>query len=411
MPNIPVAAALEYEALRSIRRRALTQARRAWREVSPSYISESWSRVTPAVIAALSAAQVEAASVGVTYGAFALAEQGKWVAPHAFADPRAFGGGWSSSGARINEALALPAIRSKEAIAGGMTAIQSLSTGWQSLAGVVSMQIADAGRVAAGIDVAARPGTGYVRMLNPPSCDRCVVLAGKWFRWNAGFRRHPGCDCVHVVSTAGSTAGALAEGLIDDPYGYFNSLSEAEQDRRFGRFQAQAIRDGGDIYQVINSRRGRMGAFTTEGMSRRGHAGGLLRPGQRRMTPEAIYRLHPNRADALRVLREHGYILPGGQVPGGSLRGVVEGYGQLGRGGRAVGARRAIEEARRTGVRDPRSRYTMTAAERRLFDADLRYRAVLEGRNPLGRTPLTPQIAASVEADYRRWLLTGGQIF
>lgn len=410
MPNVPVAAALEYEALVSIRRKALAQARRAWREVSPAYISESWSRVAPTVATTLTAAQVEAASVGVTYGAFALAEQGRWVAPAAFADPRAFGGGWSSSGARIDEALAVPAIRTKQAIAGGAGASQALSSGWRSLAGVVAMQVSDAGRVAAGIDVAARPGTGYVRMLNPPSCDRCVVLAGKWFRWNAGFRRHPSCDCVHVISTAGSTEGALREGLVDDPYDYFRSLSEGEQDRMFGRYQAEAIRDGADIYQVINSRRGRMGAFTTEGTTRRGYAGGLLRPGQRRMTPEAIYRLHPRREDALRVLREHGYILPGGQVPGGSLRGVVEGYGQLGRGGRAVGARRAIEEARRTGVRTG-SRYTMTAAERRLFDAEARYTAVLQGRNPFGRAPLTPQIAASVEADYRRWLLTGGQVF
>lgn len=411
MPNVPVAAALEYEALVSIRRKALAQARRAWREVSPAYISESWSRVAPTVTATLIAAQVEAASVGVTYGAFALAEQGKWVAPTAFADPRSFGGGWSSSGAPLDEALALPAIRTKTAIAQGAGTMQALATGWQALAGVVSLQVADAGRVAAGIDVAARPRTGYVRMLNPPSCDRCVVLAGKWFRWNAGFRRHPSCDCVHVISTAGSTEGALREGLIDDPYDYFRSLSEGEQDRVFGRYQAEAIRDGADIYQVINSRRGRMGAFTTEGTTRRGHAGGLLRPGQRRMTPEAIYRLHPRREDALRVLREHGYILPGGQVPGGSLRGVVEGYGQMGRGGTRVGARRAIEEARRTGVRDPRSRYTMTAAERRLFDAEARYTAVLQGRNPFGRAPLTPQIAASVEADYRRWLLTGGQVF
>src|SRR5690606_31403613 len=97
-------------------------------------------------------------------------------------------------------------------------------------------------------------------------------------------------------------------------------------------------------------------------------------------------------------LREMGYILPGGQVPGGSLRGVVEGYGALGRGGTRIGARQAIEDARRTGYRTG-SRYTMTAAERRLFDAEARYMAVVQGRNPLGRTPLTPSIAASVEAD------------
>src|SRR5690606_23965723 len=33
----------------------------------------------------------------------------------------------------------------------------------------------------------------YVRMLTPPSCSRCTVLAGRWYRKNAGFARHPGC--------------------------------------------------------------------------------------------------------------------------------------------------------------------------------------------------------------------------
>lgn len=410
MADVPAAAGYYYASLRSIRRAAQTRARALWRQVAIDHLDDSWSRVAPLAVQAIASAQVEAAAAGATYGAFALAEQGSWVAPDAFVDPRSFGGGWSSSGARLEQTLSVPLIRTKEAVAAGAGTIQALSTGWNTLSGIVALQVADAGRVAAGIDVAARQSVGYVRMLNPPSCDRCAVLAGRWYRWNAGFRRHPGCDCVHVPSRTGSTAAALSEGLIDDPYAYFNSLDEAAQDRMFGRYQAEAIRDGGDIYQVVNSKRGRQGAFTTEGTSRRGYARSVLRPGQRRMTPETIYRLHPRREDALRVLREHGYILPGGQVPGGSLRGVVEGYGALGRGGTRIGAREAIEQARRTGVRTG-SRYTMTAAERRLFDAEARYKAVLEGRNPFGRSPLTPQIAASVEADYRRWLLTGGQVF
>ena len=73
--------------------------------------------------------------------------------------------------------------------------------------------------------------------------------------------------------------------------------------------------------------------------------------------------------------------------------------------------------------------------DRRLavYDAEQRYRMVLEGRNPyaspgFGSTPdpygqrlntrgagpsapLTPQIAAQVEKDYRRWLASGGQIY
>ncbi|MBK6887020.1 MAG: hypothetical protein IPH03_11745 [Tetrasphaera sp.] len=44
---------------------------------------------------------------------------------------------------------------------------------------------------------------GYIRVLSPPSCDRCSVLGGKWFKWNTGFARHPGCDCKHVPAGRG----------------------------------------------------------------------------------------------------------------------------------------------------------------------------------------------------------------
>ncbi|MFB4414252.1 hypothetical protein, partial [Pantoea sp. ANP04] len=119
-----------------------------------------------------------------------------------------------------------------------------------------------------------------------------------------------------------------------------------------------------------------------------------------------------SRADTLKALERNGYILPGGQDPLGSIIGQREGYGALGRGGTRVGAREAVLEARRTGERKPNDRYTMTEAERRLFDAQLRWDAVREGRNPhSSKKPLTPEIAAKVEKDFRRWLSTGGQVF
>ncbi len=104
----------------------------------------------------------------------------------------------------------------------------------------------------------------------------------------------------------------------------------------------------------------------------------------------------------------------------------------MGRGGTRKAASAAVDAARATGVRGA-ERYTMTAAERRLYDARMRWEMVLQGRNPyaspgfgstpdpyglgLNRTgagpaaPLTPQIAADVEAEYRRLLATNGHIF
>src|SRR5699024_1153215 len=200
---------------------------------------------------------------------------------------------------------------------------------------------------------------------------------------------------VHVASTVRSTEAAASEGLIEDPYEYFRSLDEAEQDRIFTKPGAQAIRDGADISQVVNARRGMTpnGNFTVEGTTRRGYAGSLLKRGQRRMTPESIYpQANGSRERAIELLKEHGYILPEGQVAGGALRGQREGFGALGRGGTRKAASQAVLEARRTGIRDPRNRYTMTEAERRVYDAQRRYEIALSGRSPytspgFGQTP------------------------
>ncbi len=221
------------------------------------------------------------------------------------------------------------------------------------------------------------------------------------------------CDCIHRPATAGSLAAARSEGLIQDPYEYFRSLSAAEQDRIFTRAGAQAIRDGADMGRVVNSRRGMTanGMFTSEGMGKRGFARQQLRPGQRRLTPEGLAQMYPDRAEYLAALREHGYLIPGGQDPLGSLKGAwYEGYGGLGRGGTRKAATAEVLRAQAAGVRSG-SRYTMTAAERRLYDAQTQWAAVLEGRNPWGKGPLTPQIAAAVEKNYRNQLTSAGQVF
>jgi hypothetical protein len=91
---------------------------------------------------------------------------------------------------------------------------------------------------------------GWVRMLNPPSCKFCVLLAGKFYRWNQGFQAAPGCDCRHIPSN-----GVRAGDLTVDPYAYFHSLDpRRSRTGLFGKADAQAIRDGADIYRVVNIR-------------------------------------------------------------------------------------------------------------------------------------------------------------
>lgn len=416
---IPKATREHYARMQDIQARAILLGR--------DHIGRS---VTPLFVAAVSTLQQSAAESGATYAAMTLAEQGSYTAPQAVTNTSAFAG-YASDGRALDSLLATPGIAVTNLRSSGMPVSQALSAGRGLMDRIMATQIADVARQAGGVDIASRQGVGYVRMVSPGACDRCQIQAGKWFRWNAGFLRHPLCNCVHVASHAGSIQGALDEGLVQDPYESFKGLSVADQDRIYGKANAAAIRGGADIRQVVNARRGMTanGLFTTEGTTVRGNAAGRLKPGQRRMTPELIYSQAKTREEALRLLEHHGYILPGGQIPTGSLRGQREGFGRLGGGGKRRAARESIEEARRTGVRDPRNRYTMTAAERRLYDSEQNYLTALGGNSPYTSPgfgnkpdpyglkpnrvirPVTQREMATAELEYRRMLSTGGQKF
>jgi len=325
MASIPPAIETHYGLVRQQEARALAVATHHWRRLGPNWIADAWRERIPAVTAAITTAQRTAATSALVSGALALGEQGQWAPPDGLVDPDAFAG-LAADGRNLDTLLRGPAITTRTLIADGMEPAQALAAGVRQLSMMVLTEVADAGRGAAGVQIAARPRVGYVRMLNPPSCSRCVVLAGRFYRWNQGFLRHPRCDCTHVPTMVTDQAEAFARGLIDDPYEAFNRMSEAEQNRIFTNAGARAIRDGADMYQVVNARRGMRyrGAFTSEGTSRRGWAGQILRKGQRRMTPETIYRLNPNREQAVEALRAQGYITGRGQVSGGALRGQYE---------------------------------------------------------------------------------------
>lgn len=400
-------AARHYERVQRLQAEGLLALRRAWDLVDSRHIAASWAEVTTTVAApALRATMTRAAEHGAVYGIEDLASRGEYVRPERFVIPSGFSR-TAPSGATLELALAVPAIRALMWIGEGYDIDASLMMGRRALDGLVRTFISDVGRMAQQADIATRPGVGYVRMVNPPSCAACVVLAGRWYRFNEGFKRHPRCDCIHRPAT--SLQAAKQEGLIDDPYSYFHSLSEAEQNRIFGRANAQAIRDGADIYRVGNAWRGRRGLYTAEGTSRRGFAANLR--GQR-LTPEGIYRTAGSREEALALLERHGYVT-GPQVAGGNIRGAnYEGFGQMGRGGTRVGATQAVLQARETGIRDPLSPYTATAAERRVIDARNAYEAALEGRHPyISGAPVTPEVLADAEIAYRTWLAKNGEIY
>lgn len=139
----------------------------------------------------------------------------------------------------------------------------ALADGEAFMALVTSSILADTARAAEAAALAPRPWVdGFVRVINPPCCSRCAVLAGKFFLWNEGFLRHPRCDCSHLPAPA---RGPALDQLLaaESPDRYFDSLSRAEQDRVFTQAGARAIREGADIGQVVNARSG----MTTAGES------------------------------------------------------------------------------------------------------------------------------------------------
>lgn len=269
---------------------AQRQARREWSQVRPEAIS-AWNPVRLAQFVA--AAQLTAAKGADTYTDAALAEQGIDIDRTGTVNPVSFAG-VAGDGRPLVTLLDEPRIGALTAIGQGLAPAVALARAGTSLQVMALSAVQDAGRGAGGTALLARPrADGWVRMLQLPSCSRCVVLAGKMFRYNTGFPRHPRCDCRHVP-----TSEDIAGDLTTDPRaaiesGQVTGLSKA--DRR------AIVDDGADPGQVINARRGMTTQAGRKATTARARGGIRLRP-------EAIYAEAEGRADAIRLLKRFGYL-------------------------------------------------------------------------------------------------------
>ena len=310
---------------------AVAQLMVLWGHVRRDAIGPSWDRLLPRAVDVVTRSQVAAAAGATQYVNDSIAAQVDRPTRVPQLNAEAFAG-VASDGRPIESLLTLPATQAGRAAGAGITADAALANGRFSLASLAATQLYDAGRLAVGVGITSHPQAGgYRRQLRGTSCARCVVLAGKWFRWNQGFQRHPRCDCVHVPSVGPKSDYAGAEGF--DPQSYFDSLDPAAQDRAFTKAGAQAIRDGADLNQVVNARRGmrttnmygRKVATTTVGTSTRSAFGRQLsregaetvaqgtrnnvrRVRTARLMPETIYAQARDRDDAIRLLRRFGFI-------------------------------------------------------------------------------------------------------
>ncbi|MGN0063127.1 MAG: hypothetical protein ACI379_02705 [Nocardioides sp.] len=240
-------------------------------------------------------------------------------------DPRAFAG-VTSLGYAISEPLIATIDRYVPAPAEAIPAPwwDDASPFLANVARVVEGEIKDAARSAAGAAITVdEHWGGYVRMLVPPSCKRCVVLAGRVYRWNSGFSRHPPtCDCIHVP--VAQQREFEADGFIADPM----ELFEAGQIRDLTAAEYAAIDDGADIVEVINAN---SGMFTADMFGRRLKAtryGTTKRSAWRKANPSRPIRLRPetiydivdreydgDRNEARRLLGVYGYIKGDARAP------------------------------------------------------------------------------------------------
>ncbi|MEW2161437.1 hypothetical protein AB0912_00270 [Streptomyces sp. NPDC007084] len=350
-------ALVTYGRQQAIARRAAARVRTLWRQIDRGDISGSWEDLAPQLVTAVTEAQTKAAALADPYLDDVLAAEGADAAgarlvPGALA-------GIASDGRPLISLLYQPVIDWKVRLAAGQSPDDAFRGSLASALRITGTQVADAGRGATGAAMAGRRTIqGYVRVVQPPACGRCIILAGKEYGWNRGFQRHPRCDCIHLPTTLiarnqhrgrlGSDSftpttrpGGGAAGFLD-PRAYFGSLSRAEQNRVFGEAGARAIREGADMAQIVNARRGMqtMTAYgrrvlaTTEGATRRGafyrleRARTEARTGTRfardriearrglprfelrtpRLMPDEIYRLAQSRDEAVRMLRRFGYL-------------------------------------------------------------------------------------------------------
>lgn len=324
---LPTAATDFYALQQRVNFTAANEVRRLWGRMGDDF-DASWRRYGPAVLAVVREAQKEVTKAAAEYVPAVLAETDIPDQPEADFRPGSLVG-VASDGRRL-DTLAYGAVtEAKAAIGTGASPAQALDTGAGFLDLMTKLQVADAARTAVGAMTASRKNLGgTVRVLNPPSCQRCAILAGRFYRWSKGFDRHPKCDCVNLPSR--SAGWAKAAGFITDPMDAYR----AGQIKDLTTAQVKALEEGADIGKVVNAYRG-ISTTSTEtaksirlriklqsasprpavpagqpdlmafmGTSRRPSAADLVIP-----TPEGIYReAKGDRDKAIALLREWGYL-------------------------------------------------------------------------------------------------------
>lgn len=318
---------------------ALSLTQRQWRRMGDNF-DASYAVIEPILLDGAFTAQERIAAGALAYIPAVMDEQSLTIprTPLYESGPKMFVG-TAGNGLPVATLLHEAVIKAKTAVGDGWSVAQALDSSGKWLTNATGTMLSDTGRSAEKVAGNARKVKLWTRMLNPPSCGRCVILAGKTSGSDEAFLRHPKCDCRNIPSSENIAGDALT-----DPRAYFDSLDSAAQVKLMGsQANARAMEDGADLNQIINAYRksggvqsaqvnGRSVKFTREGTTRRGYAysqmskaqyvkdqgklrikaGGSSRSAVRlkapRMMPETIYEIAKDQADAKRLLTLYGWI-------------------------------------------------------------------------------------------------------
>lgn len=263
-PRVPPRATVEQELVqRRLARVVDVSVRRLWRRMRGRNWERTWrDDIGPQISGLVTSGQTAAANASSNYIADVLEEFGMPVDVPTVFQPGGFAG-VTGGGVAVEDAAYQAVVEAAQAqyrtdVESGdlLTTERALQAGESFLAELTASMMADAMRAAEEVAMAQRPWVdGYVRIVEPGACSRCIILAGKFFLFNEGFLRHPRCRCNHAP--APSDPDRLRDLIAaESPERLFESLTEAEQDRIFTRAGAEAIRKGADMGQVVNARSG-----------------------------------------------------------------------------------------------------------------------------------------------------------
>lgn len=160
-----------------------------WWSLRWADFQDGYSAALPEMVDQMALAQTEAAGFGAEW-ANAVAPGGTVkVKPDAFS-------GWASDGRTMASLLVQPMTQAFFAASRGAPAPVALQFGADSLERIAQTQVEDVARAGEQVVIAANTKIrGYLRLVEPKACGRCVILAGRFYRWNDGFDRHPSNNC------------------------------------------------------------------------------------------------------------------------------------------------------------------------------------------------------------------------